>query len=73
MSETVNPAKMKEEALKRGGDLLKSQPDLKDKTEMNWSEKGAGRNLMMLCELLKGNAIPMKNMVLKGEKSDERR
>ena len=55
---------MKEEALKKGEELLRRQPDLKTKTEVGWSEKGTGQNFIMLCELLGGNAIPATNLNL---------
>ena len=54
----------KEEALKRGEELLRKHPELRDETEVRWSEKGAGENFAMLCELLKGNAIPTKTLDL---------
>ncbi len=31
-----------------------------------WEEKGAGENLSILCELLKGNTIPAKKLCLSG-------
>ena len=61
------PKVSKEEALKKGEELLRKQPDLKTKTEYTWSKKGAGPNFVMLCELLKGNAIPTKTLDLSSE------
>ena len=57
---------MKEEALRKADELLRSQPDLRTKTESGWNEKGEGSKLSMLCELLKTNAIPMKKLNLDG-------
>ena len=51
----MKPEKLKEEALKRGEELLRTQPDLKSKTSVSWYEDGAGANFVMLCELLKIN------------------
>jgi len=62
----IDEKKMKEEALKKGEELLRAQPDLRNKTEIRWSEKGTGSNFVMLCELLKGNAIPTKKLDLDG-------
>ena len=50
---------MKEIALKKGAELLKIKPELETKTEVRWGD-GTGPNFEMLCELLKGNAIPTK-------------
>jgi len=58
--------KMKEEALKKGEELLKRQPDLRTKNYFRWSEKGTGQNVEMLCELLRGNAIPTTSLYLSG-------
>ena len=55
---------MKEEALKKGGELLNRIPELKDLTKLNWSEHGTGTNFIALCELLKGNAIPLRELDL---------
>ena len=64
---------MREEALKKGEGLLRAQPDLRNKTEVGWSEKGTGSNFVMLCELLKGNAIPTKKLDLTGVVIDDNR
>ena len=48
---------VKEIARKKGAELLKRKPELKNRTEVFWKE-GEGPNFEMLCELLKGNAIP---------------
>ena len=42
-------------------------PELKTKEELYWNEKGTGENLRLLCELLKGNAIPTKTLNLTGD------
>ena len=55
---------MRRKALEKGAELLRKQPDLSTKTEYKWSEKGTGPNFVMFCELLKGNAIPMRNLNL---------
>ena len=55
---------MKEEALGKGEELLRRKPELKTKTEVGWSEKGTGPNFIMLCELLRGNAIPTTKLNL---------
>ena len=60
----------KEEVLKRGEELLRKHPELRNKTEVGWSEKGAGENFAMLCELLKGNAIPTKTLNLNGDENE---
>ncbi len=44
-------------------------PELKTKEEIEWCEEGAGENLRMLCELLKGNAIPTKTLDLRCDKT----
>jgi len=56
----------KEEALRKADELLKSQPDLRTATEFGWNEEGAGSELLMLSELLKANAIPLKTLNLGG-------
>ena len=64
---------MEQEALKIGGGLLKKMPELKTKTEVMWREEGTGTIFMMLCALLKGNAIPTKNLILnRDEKTDKK-
>ena len=55
---------MKEEALKIGGELLNKMPGLKTRNEVRWKEKGVTQNFIMLCALLKGNAIPTKKLNL---------
>ena len=59
-----SPEELREEALRKGAELLKNKPDLKTKTECDWGENGTGPNFVMLCELLKGNAIPTKRLNL---------
>ena len=58
---------MKEEALKKGEELLRRQPELKTETEVGWGENGTGPNFIMLCELLRGNAIPTANLDLESD------
>ena len=55
---------MKEEALKKGGELLIRIPALMDLAKLKWSEHGTGTNFIELCELLKGNAIPLRELDL---------
>ena len=59
---------MKEEALKKGGWLLRfyNMPGLKKETNVKW-DKGGGEKFEALCELLKGNAIPTKELDVHGE------
>ena len=59
------------EDLKEGGKLLKRRPKLKPEEELRWKEEGAGEKLRMLCELLKGNAIPTKSLNLVGDEKEE--
>ncbi len=47
-----------------GKKLLKKMPKLKTDHTVRWGEEGAGENLRLLCELLKGNAIPVKRLDL---------
>ena len=65
--------KRKEEALRVGQELLKKMPELNTEEKTVWSEEGAGHNFMLLCALLKGNAIPAKNMCLKSDLYKKRR
>ena len=55
---------MDEETWKKGEELIKNNPELKTIREIEWSEEGTGENFMLLCELLKGNAIPAKKLDL---------
>ena len=55
---------VKVEDLKKGEELLRIQPVLKTKTKVGWREEGTGPNLIMLCELLRGNAIPTTDLNL---------
>ena len=58
---------LKKKALKRADELLKKQPELISKTEILWSDRGAGSNFAMLCELLKANSIPTRLLDLRGD------
>ena len=53
---------MDEETWKKGGELVEKMPELKTVVRVEWREKGAGDNFMLLCALLKGNAIPTKRL-----------
>ena len=59
---------VKEEAMKKGGWLLRfyNMPGLRKETSVKW-RKGRGEKFEALCELLKGNAIPTKELDLEGE------
>ena len=59
---------VKEEALKKGKALLKKRPELKSLSEVHlvWGEC-QGSDLMMLCDLLKANAIPTTRLYLGGD------
>jgi len=43
-------------------------PKLKIGAEMRWKEKGAGENFLLLCELIKENAISTKKLSFESEK-----
>ena len=53
-----------EETWKKGEELIKMMPYLKTNSEIRWKEIGGGDNFMLLCELLKGNAVPTKMLNL---------
>ena len=55
---------MDKETWKKGEDLIKNIPKLKTDCGIRWSERGARENFILLCELLKGNAIPTKDLDL---------
>ena len=55
---------MDEETWKKGGELIDDIPVLKTNNEIGLIEEEAGYNFMLLCELLKGNAIPTKELNL---------
>ena len=55
---------MDEETWKKGEELVKKMPKLKTNCNIEWRERGAGENFILLCELLKGNAIPTKDLDL---------
>ena len=61
---------MDEETWKEGGELIKNIPELKTNCRITWNEEGVGDNFSLLCILLKGNAIPTKELYLS---SDEKR
>ena len=58
------------EAMEKGGWLLRfwRMPELKTKTEIEWN-KGEGKEFEALCELLKGNAIPLTSLIIHRETS----
>ena len=55
---------MDEETWKKGEELIKKMPKLKTDNWVGWNERGVGDNFMLLCTLLKGNAIPAKGLYL---------
>ena len=61
---------MDKKTWKKGEELIKKMPELKTNREIIWSEEGERENFMLLCVLLKGNAIPMKKLSLN---SDEKK
>ena len=58
---------MKKDAIKRAIELLNRKPELKTNIEISGSD-WKGRDLEMLSELLKGNAIPTTQLNLGGKK-----
>ena len=58
---------MKEEALMQGRGLLSKMTELKDVTSVTWKESGAGEDFRQLCILLKGNAIPARELSINGK------
>ena len=52
---------------KKGEELVKMIPELKKNNLVEWKEEGGGKTFMLLCELLKGNAIPTKGLNLGGD------
>ena len=62
---------MNEETWKKGEELVKKMPKLKTNCNIEWRERGAGENFILLCELLKGNAIPTKELNLSSDEKKE--
>ena len=58
---------MDEETWKKGEELIKNMPYLKTNYKIEWKEKGTGENFILLCALLKGNAVRAKILNLNGE------
>ena len=54
-------------------ELIKNMPYLKTNCEIRQSEEGVGDNFILLCELLKGNAIPTRKQNLSGDEKEKRR
>ena len=63
---------MDEETWKKGEELVKKMSELKTDCNIEWRERGAGENFILLCELLKGNAIPMKSLDLDSDEREEK-
>ena len=61
---------MDEETWKKGEELIKKMPELKTNYEIRWSEEGTGDNFIVLCELLKGNAIATKELYLGSDEKE---
>ena len=58
---------MDEETWKKGRELVNKMPEFKTNSVVGWTEKGLGDNFLLLCELLKGSAIPSKELYLFGD------
>jgi len=65
---TKSAVEKEEEASDDGNELLKVMPRLKRMASFEWKEEGSGTNFKLLCELLKGNAIPLKQLNCKNNK-----
>ena len=68
--------KVRDEALRTSGKIFKSMPTLRTDFVIKWEGKKAAESLNALCVLLKGNAIPTKELNLiryQKEKENERR
>ena len=48
--------------MEKASRLLDKMPELKTAKEIYWEETGAGKNLRLLCTLLKENAIPTETL-----------
>ena len=64
---------MNKETWKKGEELMKKMPELKTNSEIRWREEEVGDNFILLCELLKGNAIPTKRLISDEKEEKERR
>ena len=62
---------MDKKTWKKGEELIKKMPELKTDCEIGWSEEGERENFMLLCVLLKGNAIPTKALNLGCDEKEE--
>ena len=60
-----------EETWKKREKLIKKMPELKKDCEIRWMEEGVGYNFILLCELLKGNTIPTKELSLYCDEKEE--
>ena len=58
---------MDEETWKKGEELIKVTRNLKADNKIEWVDDGAGDEFRLLCELLKGNALPTKRLSLGGD------
>ena len=63
---------MDEETWKKGEELVEKMPKLKTNCKIRWSGGERGENFILLCELLKGNAIPTKELNLISDEKEER-
>ena len=63
---------MDEESWKKGGELIEKMPGLKTDSLVNWRYRGAGDNFILLCELLKGNAIPTQALDMSCDEKKEK-
>ena len=64
---------MDEETWKKGEELIKRTPELKTNCKIEWKERAAGKNFILLCELLKGNTIPTKLLNLNCDEREEKK
>ena len=62
---------MDEETWKKGEELVEKMPKLKTDNVFEWREEGVRDKFILLCELLKGNAIPTKALNLGGDEKEE--
>ena len=60
------------ETWKKGEELIKNNPELKTDGLIQWKEEGTGDSFMLLCELLKGNTIPTKELDLSSDEKEEK-
>jgi len=62
LTDNLSESQLSEEGLRIGNMLLLNRPELRKDSKVTWKELGSGDNLKMLCALLRGNAIPTKEL-----------